>query len=146
ARAQIGPARRPRGDDQAVVRPRASTSETYQALQAPTRPKQPHLRCLPSFFTWPCDHGSTAGAGRAAAAGYVRADAADWPASVAHPSLSLDGSCPSTRNGAEGSSAPRKSVERATSASERNGIERSTDEHARCSACAPGRCTARRSP
>src|SRR5690606_15326853 len=30
---------------------KASTSETSRALQALTRSKQPHLRCLPSFFS-----------------------------------------------------------------------------------------------
>src|SRR5690606_17130324 len=47
------------------VRARAdepSTSETSQALQALTRSKQPHLRCLPFLFSSRCDHGRNAGA------------------------------------------------------------------------------------
>ena len=45
----------------------ASTFEIYQALQALTRSKQPHLRCPPSFVYWRSDHGRNSGAGSAAA-------------------------------------------------------------------------------
>src|SRR5690606_24868539 len=70
ARVQIGAARRPRSDDQALVRASALTFEIYQALQALTRSKQPHFRSLPSRFSSRRDHGRNAGAGSAAAAVY----------------------------------------------------------------------------
>src|SRR5690606_41804990 len=40
----------PAGHHGELLQTKASTSETSRALQALTRSKQPHLRCLPSFF------------------------------------------------------------------------------------------------